>query len=67
MKFCKKYEEFMQTQDQKKLPGVGFKNLKKILKRCRNDHDSSLINVNVDDGGDTNVSGSCSDHECPGM
>ncbi|GJV23003.1 probable E3 ubiquitin-protein ligase BAH1-like protein 1 [Tanacetum coccineum] len=65
MKFCKKYEEFMQTQDQKKLPGVGFKNLKKILKRCRNDHDSSLINVNVDDGGDSNVSGSCSDHECP--
>ncbi|KAI3749249.1 hypothetical protein L2E82_19856 [Cichorium intybus] len=35
MKFCKKYEEYMQTQDQKKLPGVGFKNLKKILKRCR--------------------------------
>ncbi|CAI9300493.1 unnamed protein product [Lactuca saligna] len=35
MKFCKKYEEYMQSQDQKKLPGVGFKNLKKILKRCR--------------------------------
>ncbi|KAM0027944.1 putative transcription factor C2H2 family [Helianthus debilis subsp. tardiflorus] len=37
MKFCKKYQEFMQTQDQKKLPGVGFKNLKKILKRCPRD------------------------------
>ncbi|KAI3805924.1 hypothetical protein L1987_21812 [Smallanthus sonchifolius] len=36
MKFCKKYEEYMQSQDQKK-PGVGFKNLKKILKRCRRD------------------------------
>lgn len=37
MKFCKKYQEYMQTQDQKKLPAVGFKNLKKILKRCRTD------------------------------
>lgn len=35
MKFCKKYEEYMQGQDQKKLPGVGFKKLKKILKKCR--------------------------------
>ncbi|KAL0389631.1 UNVERIFIED_CONTAM: E3 ubiquitin-protein ligase BAH1 [Sesamum calycinum] len=35
MKFCKKYEEYMQGQGQKKLPGVGFKKLKKILKRCR--------------------------------
>nr|GLL30627.1 probable E3 ubiquitin-protein ligase BAH1-like 1 [Ipomoea trifida] len=50
MKFCKKYEEYMQGQKQKKLPGVGFKKLKKILKRCRRDlhshehstpHDSS--------------------------
>ncbi|PKH63897.1 hypothetical protein CRG98_050242 [Punica granatum] len=36
MKFCKKYQEFMQAQDEKKkLPGVGLKKLKKILKRCR--------------------------------
>ncbi|KAM7495862.1 hypothetical protein LguiA_020276 [Lonicera macranthoides] len=37
MKFCKKYEEYMKAQEQrkKKVPGVGFKNLKKILKRCR--------------------------------
>jgi E3 ubiquitin-protein ligase BAH len=35
MKFCKKYEEYMQAQSRKKLPGVGFKKLKKILKRCR--------------------------------
>ncbi|KAL2507644.1 E3 ubiquitin-protein ligase [Forsythia ovata] len=35
MKFCKKYEEYMQGQGNKKLPGVGFKKLKKILKRCR--------------------------------
>ncbi|GMI69434.1 nitrogen limitation adaptation, BENZOIC ACID HYPERSENSITIVE 1 [Hibiscus trionum] len=33
MKFCKKYQEYMQGQD-KKLPGVGFKKLKKILKNC---------------------------------
>ncbi|XP_076915863.1 E3 ubiquitin-protein ligase NLA-like [Bidens hawaiensis] len=37
MKFCKKYEEYMQTHDQNNLPAVGFKNLKKILKRCRRD------------------------------
>ena len=36
MKFCKKYEEYMQKQKEKKNPpGVGFKKLKKILKRCR--------------------------------
>ncbi|KAF8015099.1 hypothetical protein BT93_H0789 [Corymbia citriodora subsp. variegata] len=35
MKFCKKYQEYMQGQQGKKLPGVGFKKLKKILKRCR--------------------------------
>ncbi|KAH7578347.1 hypothetical protein JRO89_XS01G0371200 [Xanthoceras sorbifolium] len=36
MKFCKKYQEYMQGQE-KKLPGVGFKQLKKILKNCRRD------------------------------
>ncbi|KAK4784974.1 hypothetical protein SAY86_001663 [Trapa natans] len=35
MKFSKKYQEFMQGQDQRKLPGVGLKKLKKILKKCR--------------------------------
>ncbi|KAL5713059.1 RING-type E3 ubiquitin transferase [Ranunculus cassubicifolius] len=34
MKFCKKYQEFMQEQEKKELPGVGFKKLKKILKKC---------------------------------
>ncbi|KAK4273212.1 hypothetical protein QN277_021657 [Acacia crassicarpa] len=36
MKFCKRYEEYMQGQ-QKKLPGVGIKKLKKILKTCSRD------------------------------
>ncbi|KAG9443786.1 hypothetical protein H6P81_015126 [Aristolochia fimbriata] len=36
MKFCKTYQEYMQNQD-KQFPGVGFKKLKKILKRCRRD------------------------------
>ncbi|KAK9075751.1 hypothetical protein SSX86_004080 [Deinandra increscens subsp. villosa] len=41
MKFFKEYGEYMlQIQDQKKLPGVDFKNLKKMLKQCR-----SVINV----------------------
>ncbi|KAF7818210.1 E3 ubiquitin-protein ligase BAH1-like [Senna tora] len=53
MKFCKTYQKFMQGQE-KKLPGVGFKKLKKILKRCRKD--SQLHNQN----GTT-----CPDH-CPG-
>ncbi|KAJ1412623.1 Zinc finger, RING-type [Sesbania bispinosa] len=39
MKFCKKYQEYMQGQE-KKLPGVGFKKLKKILKKCRKDYQS---------------------------
>ncbi|XP_059440100.1 probable E3 ubiquitin-protein ligase BAH1-like 1 [Corylus avellana] len=39
MKFCKKYQEYMQGQE-KKLPGLGFKKLKKILKKCRSDFHS---------------------------
>lgn len=34
MKFCKTYQEYMEKQE-KKLPTVGFKNLKKMLKKCR--------------------------------
>ncbi|XAR61330.1 hypothetical protein NMG60_11035005 [Bertholletia excelsa] len=37
MKFCRKYEEYMQGQDDKSLPRVGFKKLKKILKKCKAD------------------------------
>ncbi|XP_062144995.1 probable E3 ubiquitin-protein ligase BAH1-like 1 [Alnus glutinosa] len=39
MKFCKKYQEYMQGQE-KKLPGLGFKKLKKMLKKCRSDFQS---------------------------
>ncbi|CAN0889011.1 E3 ubiquitin-protein ligase BAH1 [Linum grandiflorum] len=41
MKFCKKYQEYMQGQDDEKkqqLPRLGFKNLKKLLKRCSRSH-----------------------------
>ncbi|ERN02238.1 probable E3 ubiquitin-protein ligase BAH1-like 1 [Amborella trichopoda] len=34
MKFCKKYQEYMEGQE-KQLPRVGFKKLKKVLKKCR--------------------------------
>ncbi|KAI3819258.1 hypothetical protein L1987_13084 [Smallanthus sonchifolius] len=50
----------MQTQDQKKLPCVGFRNLKKILKRCRRDitHSQKLLqgqtSLVVDDSSDNN-------------
>ncbi|CAL9106186.1 probable E3 ubiquitin-protein ligase BAH1-like 1 isoform X1 [Musa acuminata AAA Group] len=37
MKFCKKYEEYMQGKREKDFPGVGLKKLKKVLKRCRRD------------------------------
>ncbi|KAA8549165.1 hypothetical protein F0562_000849 [Nyssa sinensis] len=47
MKFCKKYQEYMQGQDQKKLPGVGLKNLKKILKKCRRDIQSQNVHNEI--------------------
>ncbi|RZR93560.1 hypothetical protein BHM03_00022110 [Ensete ventricosum] len=40
MKFCKKYEEYMQGKREKDFPGVGLKKLKKVLKRCRRDLES---------------------------
>ncbi|XP_024027731.1 probable E3 ubiquitin-protein ligase BAH1-like 1 [Morus notabilis] len=44
MKFCKKYQAYMEGQE-KKLPGVGFKKLKKILKKCRRDlHSQNDVN-----------------------
>ncbi|KAG5002649.1 hypothetical protein AAZX31_10G018800 [Glycine max] len=35
MKFCKTYQQYMQGHGHNKLPSVGFKNLKKIIKSCR--------------------------------
>ncbi|PIA44403.1 hypothetical protein AQUCO_01700179v1 [Aquilegia coerulea] len=77
MKFCKTYQEFMQEQ-QKELPVVGFKKLKKILKKCRKTHQSqsqsqSLENSNSsrdNDNGEvvlqssTSSSSTCP-HQCP--
>ncbi|KAG6645055.1 probable E3 ubiquitin-protein ligase BAH1-like 1 [Carya illinoinensis] len=38
MKFCKKYQEYIYMQGQKeKIPWLGLKQLKKILKKCRSD------------------------------
>ncbi|XP_076883812.1 E3 ubiquitin-protein ligase NLA-like [Bidens hawaiensis] len=67
MKFCKKYEEYMQTQDQKnKLPGVGFKNLKKILKRCRRDDVTRSQNPFVlNDSNDNDNDNNKCIHPCP--
>ncbi|KAL9360418.1 hypothetical protein Peur_048541 [Populus x canadensis] len=39
MKFCKKYQEYMQGKENQ-LPAVDFKKLKKILKKCREDFES---------------------------
>ncbi|KAK3021043.1 hypothetical protein RJ639_047290 [Escallonia herrerae] len=61
MKFCKKYEEYMQGQDEKKLPGVGFKMLKKMLKKCRRDLESHNDGYLLGDHQDTP---NCP-HQCP--
>lgn len=71
MKFCKKYEEYMQGEFQKKkkkLPRVGFKQLKKILKRCRRDLHSRNVSVGHS-AGDPNlpINRSSCPHRCPGM
>lgn len=58
MKFCKTYQEYMQGME-RELPGVGFKKLKKILKKCRQDLESH----NSSDNGDLSAS-SCP-HQCP--
>ncbi|GLT42463.1 hypothetical protein SLA2020_164600 [Shorea laevis] len=45
MKFCKKYQEYMKGQE-KKLPSLGIKKLKKILKKCRGDCQRGRPDVN---------------------
>ncbi|CAN6468109.1 unnamed protein product [Victoria cruziana] len=47
MKFCKKYQEYMQKRGIQHLPGVGFKRFKKMLKRCREEHRIDKDRVHV--------------------
>lgn len=52
MKFSNKYEEYMEGHGQKKIPGMGFKTLKSILERCREQlgsRSSSTVDVVVVD------------------
>ncbi|GAB2281561.1 hypothetical protein Dimus_016143 [Dionaea muscipula] len=56
MKFCKTYQEYMQAQE-RELPAVAFKQLKKILKHCRRD-----LHSHVD--GAVQLPSDCP-HECP--
>ncbi|XP_071724776.1 probable E3 ubiquitin-protein ligase BAH1-like 1 [Rutidosis leptorrhynchoides] len=44
MKFCKTYQQYLERQEQN-LPGVGFKKLKKMLKKCRRDHFQSQDDI----------------------
>ena len=60
MKFYKKYQEYMQGQENK-LPEVGFKKLKKILRKCRRDFQSKKDGNGVLDHIQT-----CPQH-CPGI
>ncbi|KAK9726305.1 hypothetical protein RND81_05G204700 [Saponaria officinalis] len=57
MKFCKTYQEYMQNME-RELPGVGLKNLKKILKKCRQDLQSHNYPQN------NKINSSCP-HQCP--
>ncbi|KAK9084233.1 hypothetical protein Scep_030704 [Stephania cephalantha] len=67
MKFCKKYREYMKQREVNvDLPGVGFKQLKKILKRCPKRESIAATNSNASRCGDdldSSLSG-CPDH-CP--
>ncbi|GMH25961.1 hypothetical protein Nepgr_027804 [Nepenthes gracilis] len=58
MKFCKTYQEYMQGQE-RELPGIDFKNLKRILKKCRIDLHSN--NISNDEA---RTSSNCP-HQCP--
>lgn len=61
MKFCKRYEEYMQGRTEMELPGVGLKNLKKILKRCRRDFQPHNQH-GEDEGGSPQGGNRCADH-----
>ncbi|EEF39252.1 probable E3 ubiquitin-protein ligase BAH1-like 1 [Ricinus communis] len=61
MKFCKTYQEYMQNQE-KELPGLGFKKLKKILKKCRKDLES---HQQLDNNGSPSAHVQHCPHHCP--
>lgn len=65
MKFCKRYEEYMQGKE-KELPGVGLKKLKKILKRCRREFESQqgMEKDPIHNAGDSVARPKCPD-QCP--
>lgn len=66
MKFCKRYEEYMQGKE-KELPGVGLKKLKKILKKCRREFKSQdQMDRNPVGDGDSIAQYKCPD-ECSGF
>lgn len=58
----------MQGQDHQKLPGVGFKKLKKILKKCRKEEEQNHQFHSQNRSLDTSIHGSftCPDH-CSGI
>ena len=51
----------MQSQE-KELPGLGFKKLKKILKKCRKDFES---HQELDDNGSPSSAAADAQHDCP--
>lgn len=60
----------MKAQGKKKLPGVGFKKLKKILKRCRKEAHFDTVfddhHINGGGGGISHTISTCPQH-CSGI
>ncbi|MED6155216.1 E3 ubiquitin-protein ligase bah1, variant 2 [Stylosanthes scabra] len=69
MKFCKRYQEYMQAQEKKKLPALGFKKLKKILKRCSRHTTSSSSSSSsqslLNNGGSSSLPLNTCPDQCP--
>ncbi|KAL1331642.1 hypothetical protein HN51_048909 [Arachis hypogaea] len=63
MKFCKTYQKYMQGQEEK-LPGLEFKNHKKIMKKCRSGGCYSPIMMNHNNNNNNNATKSCP-IQCP--
>lgn len=59
MKFCKRYEEYVQGRRQKELPAVGLKKLKKTLKRCRREFQSRHLHQDGGEGDGSKYNGNC--------
>ncbi|CAL9094384.1 unnamed protein product [Musa textilis] len=59
MKFCKRYEDYIQGRREKELPAVGLKKLKKTLMRCRREFQSQNLHQDGGEGDGSKYNGNC--------